>query len=66
MKKVLPPKYINEPARGEVLLYQANEHEPRLEVRLQDESVWLTINQMSELFQVDKSGISKISLKTVS
>jgi len=26
---------------------------------LQDESVWLTLNQMAELFQVDKSGISR-------
>ncbi len=29
------------------------------EVRLQNETIWLTINQMAELFGVDKSGISR-------
>ena len=48
-----------EPIKGEFLMYQAGEYGPRLEVRLQDESVWLTINQMADLFQVDKSGISR-------
>jgi len=59
MKKIIPPDRIAEPAKGELLLYQADENGLRLEVRLQDESVWLTINQMAELFQVDKSGISR-------
>ena len=45
--------------QGEVLLYQADDQSPRLEVRLHNESVWLTLNQMAELFQVDKSGISR-------
>ncbi len=45
--------------RGELLLYQAEGDGPRLEVRLYDESVWLSLNQMAELFQVDKSGISR-------
>jgi hypothetical protein len=45
--------------QGEILLYQVDDQGPRLEVRLQDESVWLSLNQMAELFQVDKSGISR-------
>ena len=31
----------------------------KLEVRLQDETLWLSINQMANLFEVDKSGISR-------
>ncbi len=45
--------------RGELLLYQAADQGPRLEVCLYDESVWLNLGQMAELFQVDKSGISR-------
>ncbi|MDL2259874.1 virulence RhuM family protein [Deltaproteobacteria bacterium OttesenSCG-928-K17] len=44
---------------GELLLYQADDLSPRLEVRLYEESIWLTINQMAMLFQVDKSGVSR-------
>ncbi len=45
--------------KGKLLLYQADDGGPRLEVRLYEESVWLNLNQMAELFQVDKSGISR-------
>ena len=38
MKKVLPDHAV-EPVKGELLLYQVDEHGPHLEVRLQDESV---------------------------
>jgi len=44
---------------SELLIYQAEDGETRIEVRLQDETVWLTINQMAELFQINKSGISR-------
>lgn len=30
-----------------------------IETRMQNETVWLTINQMAELFGVDKSGINR-------
>ena len=58
MTKSLPAEPPDE-KRGELLLYQAEGDGPRLEVRLYDESVWLSLNQMAELFQVDKSGISR-------
>lgn len=58
MKKQLSPAMPDE-NKGELLLYQADTGGPRLEVRLHDETVWLTINQMAGLFQVDKSGISR-------
>lgn len=59
MKKALPPDHVAEPAKGEILLYQVAEHGLRLEVRLQDESVWLSQAQMAELFQRDRSVITK-------
>jgi len=48
----------SEPA-SEIILYQTEDGRNRVEVRLEHETVWLTINQMAELFQVDKSGISR-------
>lgn len=41
------------------LLYQTSDGETRLEVRLQDETVWLSLTDMSDLFQRDKSVISR-------
>ncbi len=44
---------------SDVLLYQTPNGETRLEVRLQDETVWLSLTDMSDLFQRDKSVISR-------
>src|SRR6266700_371654 len=44
---------------GEFLLYQTEDGRTRLEVRVQHETVWLSLNQMAELFQRDKSVISR-------
>jgi hypothetical protein len=44
---------------GEFLLYQTEDGRTRLQVRVQDETVWLSLNQMAELFQRDKSVISR-------
>ena len=44
---------------GEVVLYQDDDGGAALEVRLHDETVWLTMNQMAELFGRDKSVISR-------
>jgi len=44
---------------GQFLLYQTEDGRSRIEVRMQGETVWLTQQQMAELFQVDKSGISR-------
>lgn len=43
----------------QVLLYQAEDRRTRIEVRLENETVWLSLNQMAELFQRDKSVISR-------
>ncbi len=44
---------------GEFLFYQTEDGRVRLQVRLQEETVWLSLNQLTELFQRDKSVISR-------
>lgn len=48
-----------QPNNTQFLLYQTTDGGIRIETRMQNETVWLTINQMAELFGVDKSGISR-------
>ena len=50
---------MNNKPQSQVLLYQAPDGRARLEVRLQDETVWLTQAQMAELFQRERSVITK-------
>ena len=45
--------------KGQILLYQTPDGEARIEVRLQGETVWLNLDQMAELFQRNKSTISR-------
>jgi prophage maintenance system killer protein len=44
---------------GEVVLYQAPDGRVRLEVQLERETIWLNLNQMAELFERDKSVVSR-------
>ena len=44
---------------SELLLYQAEDGQTRVQVRLEDETVWLTQKQMSDLFQKDVRTISE-------
>ncbi len=47
------------PFGGEVLVYQTEDGRIRLDVRLEEESVWLTQQMMAELFQTSKQNISQ-------
>ena len=47
---------------GEVLLYQTEDGSTRIDVRLQDETVWLTQAQMAELFQTTKHAFSQVCM----
>ena len=47
----------NESATGEIVMYQPDET-IRLEVRVEDETVWLTQQQMAELFQTTRNNIT--------
>ena len=44
--------------QGEIILYQPD-NEVKLEVRLEEETVWLTQAQIVELFQSSKANISE-------
>ena len=43
--------------KGEIVLYQPDDN-VRLEVRLQDDTVWLTQQQMAELFNTTRNNIT--------
>ena len=54
MSQSLPAK-----PNSEILLYQTEDGQTRVEVRLQDETVWLSQKLMAELFQKDVRTISE-------
>ena len=45
--------------KGQFLLYQTPDGDSHIEVKLQDNTVWLSLDQMAELFQRNKSTISR-------
>ena len=49
----------NVPNKGEILLYNTPDGQTNIEVRLVNETVWLTQAQMAELFQKDQSVIAR-------
>ena len=48
-----------EQSRGQFLVYQAEDGRMKLDVRLEDETVWLTQPLMVELFQTTQQNISQ-------
>ena len=54
-----PEKQMIETPKGEVLLYKSDDGSVRLDVRLEDETVWLTQPLMAELFQTTQQNISQ-------
>ncbi|CUX40190.1 hypothetical protein BN3456_02048 [Clostridium sp. C105KSO13] len=44
---------------GEMLIYQTEDGLTKIDVNMQDETVWLSLEQMSDLFQRNKSTISR-------
>src|SRR5574344_615590 len=44
---------------AEIIIYQTQDGNTKLDVRLEDETVWLSLDQMSKLFDRDKSTISR-------
>lgn len=45
--------------KGEIILYTTPDGESKIEVKLEGETVWLTLDQMATLFQRNKSTISR-------
>ena len=50
---------LNTENNGDIIIYQSEDGVTKIDVSLQDETVWLSIDQMSDLFQRDKSTISR-------
>lgn len=46
-------------ARSEIIIYQTEDGNTRIDVKFQDETVWLTQAQLCELYQTSKSNISE-------
>jgi len=45
--------------KGEIIIYQTENGQTELEVRLEQETLWLNLNQIASLFGRDKSLISR-------
>jgi hypothetical protein len=49
----------NPPAKGQFLVYQAEDGRMRIDVRLEGETAWLTQAHMAELFQTTVPNVSR-------
>ena len=45
--------------KGEIILYRSQDGKAALDVRLEGETLWLSLNQIAGLFERDKSVISR-------
>jgi prophage maintenance system killer protein len=50
---------MKEEQKGEIVIYKTGDGKAAIEVNLHKETVWLSLNQMTELFKRDKSVISR-------
>lgn len=46
-------------SKGEVLIYQSEDGLTHIDVKMEDETVWLTQLQLCELYQTSKSNVSE-------
>ncbi|MBO4716063.1 MAG: virulence RhuM family protein [Verrucomicrobia bacterium] len=49
----------NKANMGEILIYRTEDGQTKLDVKLENETIWLSLDQMAELFQRDKSTVSR-------
>ena len=62
MKKEMRPPSQNASAsqrKGEIVIYQTHDKKVRIDVKLNQETIWLSLNQIAEVFGTNKSGISR-------
>ena len=53
----MPANAMNDSDRGEIMIYQASEGGPRLDVRLEKGTIWLDTHQMADQFERDRTVI---------
>jgi hypothetical protein len=52
-------KENSDSSQGEIILYRSSDNQTSVEVRLEDETVWLTQLQIAELFGTKRPAITK-------
>ena len=57
--EVLMADKIGTDEYGEILIYQTDDGQTNIEVKIEDDTVWLTQQQLTELYQCSKSNISE-------
>jgi predicted transcriptional regulator len=45
--------------QSEIIIYQTEDGQTKIDVRIENETVWLSLDKMAELFQRDKSTVSR-------
>jgi hypothetical protein len=64
MKKSLPPRDNLDFGKGQLVVYESEDGRIKIDVRLENETVWLTQQLMSELFQTTSQNVT-IHLKNI-
>ena len=57
--KIMKDNNGNKANMGEILIYRTEDGQTKLDVKLENETIWLSLDQMAELFQRDKSTVSR-------
>ena len=57
--KIMKDDNGNKANMGEILIYRTEDGQTKLDVKLENETIWLSLDQMAELFQRDKSTVSR-------
>jgi prophage maintenance system killer protein len=50
---------MNQKPSGEIIIYRTEDGHTQIDVRLEQETIWLNLNQIAKLFERDKSVISR-------
>jgi hypothetical protein len=53
------PKNTIEQSKGDIVIYTSSDGKTELEVKLEEETVWLTQRQIAELFKTERSVVTK-------
>lgn len=45
--------------KGDIVIYKTPDNKVKIDVKLDRETIWLSLNQIAQIFNTDKSGISR-------
>ena len=49
----------NEPKKGEIIIYQTPDKEVKIDVSLENETIWLDAHKIAKIFDVNRPAIVK-------